>query len=433
MIRKRLERPSPRTLVIGVAVLLVVALLLAVRPAARRPAGTDEPIRRIGRGDFQSKVILTGSLAALRAEEFKVPITETWRVQIKWMVKEGETVKPGDPVVRFDTASLAASIETAQDALKAKLEERAQKEDEFENQAYELDVEVKTSENDNRQKSLDASIPEGIESKYEYDRKQLEKKISDQSLASARTKRSVKGAEMQSQLKTLAIEAAELEAKLAKLRRSLDELTLVAGTEGAVIYGVDEWSGRKVQVGDTVFATYQVATIPDLSSLVVQAYLGEAHVQRVQAGQSVDLTLDAYPDRLFHGTIREVSKSADPVRRWGRSSYFRVDIEIQELAPDIMKPGMSVRCEVKGSAGQDVLLVPLEMTGYDGRSFWVRPAGGPPVRIAAFDHDDLLVAARPEDNPTLKAGLILAPVGPLREAEAKTEAKPEEKADETKK
>jgi multidrug efflux pump subunit AcrA (membrane-fusion protein) len=433
MIRKRLERPSPRTLVIGVAVLLVVALLLAVRPAARRPAGTDEPIRRIGRGDFQSKVILTGSLAALRAEEFKVPITETWRVQIKWMVKEGETVKPGDPVVRFDTASLAASIETAQDALKAKLEERAQKEDEFENQAYELDVEVKTSENDNRQKSLDASIPEGIESKYEYDRKQLEKKISDQSLASARTKRSVKGAEMQSQLKTLAIEAAELEAKLAKLRRSLDELTLVAGTEGAVIYGVDEWSGRKVQVGDTVFATYQVATIPDLSSLVVQAYLGEAHVQRVQAGQSVDLTLDAYPDRLFHGTIREVSKSADPVRRWGRSSYFRVDIEIQELAPDIMKPGMSVRCEVKGSAGQDVLLVPLEMTGYDGRSFWVRPAGGPPVRIAASDHDDLLVAARPEDNPTLKAGLILAPVGPLQEAEAKTEAKPEEKADETKK
>jgi multidrug efflux pump subunit AcrA (membrane-fusion protein) len=426
MIPKRLRRPSLRTLILGGTVLLVIALFLAVRPAARRPAGTEEPVRRVGRGDFQSKIILTGSLAALRSEEFKVPITETWRVQIKWMVKEGETVKPGDPVVRFDTASLAAMIETARDALKAKLEERTQKEDEFENQAYELDVEVKKAENDNRQKSLDASIPEGIESKYEYDRKQLEKKISDQSLASSRTKRNVKRAEMESQLKSLAIEASELEAKLAKLRRSLDELTLIAGAEGAVIYAADDWSGRKVQVGDTVFATSLVATIPDLSSLVVQAYLSETHVQRVKAGQSVDLYLDAYPARLFPGTIREISKSADPVRRWGRSSYFRVDIALKELALDIMKPGMSVRCEVKGPANTAVLLVPLEMTAFDGRSFWARPGGGPPVQIAALDHDDLAVAARPEDNPALKPGVILAPVGPLPKAETKAEAKIDE-------
>jgi multidrug efflux pump subunit AcrA (membrane-fusion protein) len=429
MIPKRSRRLFLRALVLGGAVILAVGLFLATRPDVRRPAGPEEPVRRVGRGDFRSTIILTGSLAALRAEEFKVPITETWRVQLKWMVKEGETVKPGDPVVRFDTASLAASIETAQDALKAKFEEKAQKRAEFENQAYELDVEVKKAENDNRQKSLDASIPAGIESKYEYDRKQLEKRISDQSLASARTKRSVKGAEMESQLKSTAIEAAELEAQLAKLRRSLDALTLVAGTGGAVIYGADEWSGRKVQIGDTVFATSLVATIPDLSSLVVQAYLSETHVQRVKAGQGVDLYLDAYPDRLFHGTIREVSKSADPVRRWGRSSYFRVDIALEEVAPDIMKPGMSVRCEVRGPACKDVLLVPLEMTAFDGRAFWARPAGGPPVRITALDRDDLAVAARPEDNPSLKAGGVLAPVGPVPEAKAGAEAR----TDETKK
>lgn len=433
MIPRRLKRPSPRMSIVGGIVILIAGLFFVVRPAARRSAGGEAPVRRVGRGDFRSKIILTGSLAALRAEEYKVPITETWRVQIKWMVPEGETVKPGDPVVRFDTASLAVSIETAQDALKAKLEERAQKEDEFENQAYEVDVEVKKAENDNRQKSLDASIPEGIESKYEYDRKQLEKKISDQSLGSARTKRSVKVAEMESQLRALEIEVAELEAKLAKLRRNLDDLTLLAGTEGTVIYAADDWSGRKVQVGDTVYATSRVATVPDLSSLVVLAYLSEAHVHRVKSGQSVDLYLDAYPERLFPGRIQEVSKSAEPVRRWGRSSYFRIDIELQELAPDIMKPGMSVRCEVKGPASEDMLLVPLEMTAYDGRSFWLRPVGGPPVRIAALDHDDFVVAARPEDNPALKAGAVLAPVDPLPEAETEAVAKAEEKADATKK
>ena len=60
---------------------------------------------------------------------------------------------------------------------------------------------------------------------------------------------------MESQIKTLTIEVGELEAKLKKLKDSLNALTLIARTEGAVIYAVEEWSGRKVQVGDSVFAT----------------------------------------------------------------------------------------------------------------------------------------------------------------------------------
>lgn len=401
-------------LLAGGLVLLGVGFFLAIRPAAggRSAPGAPGPAGVVTRGSFRSTVVLTGAIAALRSEELKVPITETWRVQIKWMVPEGETVRPGDPVVRFDTAGLASSLETAQDALKAKLEEKAQKEDEAENQAYELDVEVKKAENDNRQKSLDASIPEGIESKYEFDRKQLEKKISDQTLASARTKKSVKGAELESGLQTVTIEIRELRARLDKLSESLSDLTLVARTEGAVIYGADEWTGRKVQIGDTVFATSKVATIPDMASLVVQAYIPETQIQRIRIGQSADLFLDAYPDRRFRGAIKEISKSADPVRRWGRSNYFRVDFDIESLAPDIMKPGMSVRCEVQGTALEDVLLVPLEMTAFDGLTFWARPAGGAPVRIEALDHDDLAVAADPGRNPSLKAGLTLAPPGP---------------------
>jgi multidrug efflux pump subunit AcrA (membrane-fusion protein) len=423
---KSSPRPALRVrtaLVLAAALILALALSLALLPARNerspRPA---ESILRVAQGTFQPTVVLTGTLTALRSEDFKVPITDTWRVQIKWMVKEGESVKPGDPVVRFDTASLASSIETAQDSLKAKWEEKARKVDEYENQKFELDVEVKKAENDNRQKALDASIPEGLESRYEYDRKQLEKKISDQALASALTNRSVKRADMESQIQTLTIEAAELEAKLKKLRNSLNDLTLVARTEGAVIYAVDDWNGRKVQVGDTVFATSSVATIPDLTSLLVQAWISETHIQRIKTGQSVDLYLDAYPDKQYGGAIREISKSADPVRRWGKSNYFRVDIAVEKLEPAVMKPGMSVRCEVRGPEHKDVLLVPLEMTSFDGQSFWVRPAGGGALKLAALDYDEFVVAAGAADNPALKAGMALAPVGPLPKnvGEAKT-------------
>jgi len=422
MIPRRLNE-MPRAAVVAAVAVLVILLFLVFLPArGGRSALPEESVPSVTQGAFRSTLVLTGSLTALRSEEFKVPITETWRVQIKWMVKEGETVKPGDPVVRFDTAGLASSIETAQDSLKAKVEQKAQKEAEYENQKFELDVEVKKAENDNRQKTLDASIPEGIESRYEYDRKQLEKKISDHTLAGARTNRSVKGAETESQIRTLAIEAAELQAQLKKLNDSLSDLTLVARTEGAVIYDVDEWSGRKVQVGDTVFATYVVAAIPDMTSLLVQAWISETHIQRVKTGQRVDLYLDAYPDLRYTGAIREISQSADPVRRWGRSNYFRVDIEMEKLEPEIMKPGMSVRCEVLGPELEDVLLVPLGMASFDGQSFWVRPAGGENLKLVALDYDEFAVAASPGDNPALKAGMALSPVGPLPKTAAETKA-----------
>ncbi len=422
---RRMLRARPRAVLFAAVPVLAVLLFLLFRPArSDRSALPEESVPSVAQGTFRSAVVLTGSLTALRSEEIKVPITETWRVQIKWMVKEGETVKPGDPVVRFDTAGLASSLEAAQDSLKAKAEEKAQKEAEYKNLKFELDVEVKKAENDDRQKTLDASIPEGIESRYEYERKQLEKKISDHLLASARTNQSVKGADTESQIKKLTIEAAELQAKLKKLNDSLDDLTIAARTGGAVLYAVDDWSGRKVQVGDTVFATYVVATIPDMSSLMVQAWISETHVQRIKPGQSVDLTLDAYPDLRYAGVLRGISQSADPVRRWGRSNYFRVDIELEKVEPAIMKPGMSVRCEVRGPEQKDVLLVPLEMTAFDGRSFWIRPAGGEALKLAALDYDEFAVAASSRDNPALRAGMDLSPVGPL--PKSKVETKPGE-------
>ena len=416
---RRRRRTTPA---LGAIVLAACSLFLTGN--GRSQVDADGP--RVTKGNFRSTIVLTGTLVSLRSEEFKVPITETWRVQIKWMVKEGESVKPGDPVVRFDTANLASDIVTAQDSLRTKREEKTQKEADYQHQKFELDVEVRKAENDNRQKEIDASIPPEIEAKIEYDRKQLEKKRSDFTLESARTNRTVKLAEGEAQIKTLEIEVRDLEAKLEKLKYSLSALTLTANTAGAVLYAVNEWNGRKVQVGDTVFATYGVAQIPDMSSLEVQAWISETHIQHIKAGESVDLSLDAYPDRHYRGVIREISRSAEALRRWGRSHYFKVQVKMEKLDPEIMKPGMSVKCEVQDPQYDDVLLVPLEMTLFDGQSFWIRPARGEPLKLKALGFNEFLLAVGAGENPAVKAGLALAPVGALKETR-------ETKADETKK
>jgi multidrug efflux pump subunit AcrA (membrane-fusion protein) len=417
---RRILRSSGR----GAAKAALGTLTLAVfflSPADHTWPVGDENIPRVTKGDFRPVLVLTGSLTALQSEEFKVPITQNWRIQIKWMVKEGDSVKPGDPVVRFDTANLAAELETNQESVRTKREEKIQKEADYRHQKFELEVAIKKAENDMRRKEIDASIPEGIESKFEYDRKQLEKKKSDHSLESAETDMLVKLAETEAQIKTLEIEIGELEAKLQKLRQSLEEMTLTARSAGAVIYAVEEWSGRKVQVGDTVFATRTIAHIPDLSSLRVQAWVSETQVQQIQEGQAVDLYLDAYPENRFHGVIKELSKSAEAIRRWGKSNYFRADIEMDKLDPEIMKPGMSAKCDVLGTPHQDILLIPLEMTIFDGRVFWIKPEGGEPFSVDQLGFNEFVLAARPEQNPRLRAGLALLPLGGL-EAHQQTRA-----------
>jgi HlyD family secretion protein len=431
----RIHKTGGRSARPGFREALVMAVWALSLTAAARPA-QDGNGPRVAKGDFRPAVVLTGSLVALRSEEFKVPVTQNWRLQIKWMAKEGDPVKPGDPVVRFDTANLASDMETAQDSLRTKREEKAQKEADYKHQQFELDVEVRKAENETRQREIDASVPEGIESKLEYDRKQLEKRKSDVTLEGAKTNRLVKLVETETQIKTLEIEVQELEARLKKLRNSLDEMTLVARTSGAVIYAVDNWSGRKVQVGDTVYSTRTVAQIPDPESLQVQAFVSETHIQQVAAGQEVDFALDAYPENRFRGVVREVAKSAEAVRRWGRSHYFRVDIEMEKRDQEIMKPGMSVRCEVRGPLAKDVLLVPLEMTAFDGQAFWIKPADGKPLKLAALGFNEFAVAASPEKNPAVKAGLALEPAEVPREAEEKKTGVPkgagETKTDEKK-
>lgn len=412
----RCARPGPR------AALIAFAVAAGLAGGAR--AARDGNAPRVTQGDFRPAVVMTGSLTALRSEEFKVPVTQTWRLQIKWMAKEGDPVKPGDPVVRFDTANLASDIETAQDSLRTKREEKAQKEADYKHQQFELDVEVRKAENETRQREIDASIPEGIESKLEYDRKQLEKRKSDVTLEGAKTNRLVKLVETETQIKSLEIEVQDLEARLKKLRNSLDEMTLPARTAGAVIYAVDNWSGRKVQVGDTVYSTRTVAQIPDLESLQVQAFVSETHIQQIAAGQEVEFALDAYPQNRFQGVVREVAKSAEDVRRWGKSHYFRVDIDMKKRDPEIMKPGMSVRCEVRGPLSKDVLLVPLEMTAFDGRAFWIRPVDGKPLKLAALGFNEFSVAAGADENPAVKAGLALGPVDVPKDVEEKNAGVP---------
>lgn len=356
-------------------------------------------------GDFKKRLILTGSLKAQKAEHFVVPRTNSFQIQIKWMAPEGADVRPGDPVVRFDTSNLLSEIENSEMALRDKQEQKVQKLAENRHEKLELELQLKQAEIEHEKRKLDAAVPESIVSRYEYDRNQLELKKSAETLKRAQLEKRVRLAAMGSELRRLEIEILEKQKDLEKYQKMLASLTLPARTAGTFVYAEHEWQGRKIQVGDTVFATMTVATVPDLRSLLVEAWALEPHVHQLKPGLPVDMTLDAYPERRFNGVIRNISNNAEKRPHWGKAHYFMVSIGLKSLDLAVMKPGMSVQCQVHLAEMPEVLLIPLEMTHFDGRFFWIKPAGKKAIKVNPLGHDDLFLVLA--DDGTVKTGMHL--------------------------
>jgi RND family efflux transporter MFP subunit len=98
------------------------------------------------------------------------------------------------------------------------------------------------------------------------------------------------------------------QASMESAQANLDYCKITAPVDGIVI-------SRKVDVGQTVIAamsTPDLFTIAqDITKMNIKASVSEADIGQVKIGQTVDFTVDAFPDEVFHGTVSQVRK--DPV------------------------------------------------------------------------------------------------------------------------
>jgi len=369
------------------------------------------------KGDFIQKVILTGSIHAKKAEYFTVPRNNTWQIQIKWMPEEGTEIKPGDPVVRFDTSNLVNEIENIEVALEVLEQEIDQKKFDNKHQQLELDFKVKKAKIEYKKAEIDASVPKGILSLYEYDKGQMELKKRGQELKDAKIEKIAKTKSMKTELEKKNIEIKQKREELENYKKMLKGLTIYSKTAGALIYAKHPWEDRKIQIGDEIFTSATVASIPDINSLEIKAWANEGVVESLNTGQRVDIYLDAYPDKHLYGKIIDISKSAGEKKQWGKSHYFMVIISLDSLDLKVMKPGMSVKCEIKSFNLKNVLKVPLNMVFINKNEFWIKPINKDPMKIDPIKFNKFYCIVKKSKN--IHNGLILQRINNIEKNEKK--------------
>src|SRR5205814_6047315 len=97
-----------------------------------------------------------------------------------------------------------------------------------------------------------------------------------------------------------------------------------------------------------------ILKIANLDTVQVSALVDETDVGKVQPGQPVTITVDAYPNRRFDGRVLKIEPQAQVTQN---VTMFPVDVNI--LNPEhLLKPGMNTEVEIHIGQRQGVLAVP---------------------------------------------------------------------------
>lgn len=395
-------------------------LVFAVFTAAAATAGGEPGTVAVRRETFRATATLTGQLSAESLERFVTPVSPNWRLTIRWMAEEGTAVRPGDPVVRFDTGSLQSEVESAEIDLQDRSSDSALKEAEAAAQRLDLLLDAERKRVELAKAEMEAAIPEGVRPRREHEERQL---ALEKARTAAETARMAIQAHDERSAAAARERAIDLEAARIALAENKDRLggmTLVAHHEGVVILGSDWRTGRRLQEGDTTWSMQEVAKIPNLSAIMVLAWAGETELSALAPGQAVELILDAHPGRRFSGKIERIGRSADVREAWGSSPYYPVDIAIDRPDLDLMKPGMSVRCTVVTGELPDATVVPLAAVSGDAGGRFVISRG---ERVAvtvlaqgpfdvALEPQPRLAEGTPVETPAFEAGRVVRSAPP---------------------
>ena len=303
-------------------------------------------------------MILTGEVEAMTSENLVVPRTPSWLLAIRWLADDGAIVKKGDRVIEFDSSSFSLTLEDKRQQVVRTYNELASEVARATAAVADKQMEVGRKRSELAKADAEASVPADLFPRRLHQEKQMTLAQKKDALAKAEDELATeqRAARLERTVKEVALSRAERE--LRDLNARLEELTLRAPRDGLVQLAVNRREGRKFLVGDQSFPGMVVVSMPDLGAMQVRARLSDVDDGAIKEGMPAYSVLDAYPTKVWKGIVKHVSPVARLEGREASRRFFDVTIALDEAAPDIMRPGMSMRIEVIRRKADKALIVP---------------------------------------------------------------------------
>lgn len=287
-------------------VILVVVITLAVRSGVfafgkneAKPAdsGLSVKVADAEYIDVVPSLLFNGSIEGKTAATVSAKIAG--RIE-QVLVEEGQAVKAGEPLVKLEAVELANSARQAGDAVG-----KAQ-----------INYELALNDYNRYQRLFDKGA------------------ISEQQLDNVRAK-----------LKT-----AEADLSSAKANQSSAEQQYGYGIISAPVDGVV--ASKNATIGQVVSPGAALMVVQDIDQVFAVINVEQKDLGRVKVGQTANITVDAYPDNVFAGTVEIMNPEAGSASR-----MFKTRIKVDNDGA-ILKPGMFAKVSLTTGDSTPVLTVP---------------------------------------------------------------------------
>ncbi|OGW10217.1 MAG: hypothetical protein A2W75_10940 [Nitrospinae bacterium RIFCSPLOWO2_12_39_15] len=341
--------------------ILIILILGAITFISLRDKNNDLKFKteKVLRGDIEATVTATGTVNPVTTVLVGTQVSGTIKniyVDFNSPVKKGEVIAQIDDAqfvtkVRQAEANLESAKASAENAkanienLKARL--NASRADVDKARVAVADVRINLDRIKRLWKEGLASQKDMDSSQYSYDSQIAQMK----SLEATHDSIIAQLNAAEAQYKTSLAQVKQSEASLDTVRLDLEHTRILAPVNGIVV-------SRNVDVGQTVAASFQTPTLfniaQDMTKMQIYSNISEADIGKINVGQTVEFTVDAYPDTIFKGNVSEIRNAPIIIQ-----NVVTYDVVVKVDNPELkLKPGMTANVSISVSNRKDVLIIP---------------------------------------------------------------------------
>jgi len=312
-------------------ILVAVGAVVALGAAKGKNKAVEVRMEQVSARDLVSVVTASGKIEP----DTKVDVLSDIQGRItKIGVKEGDVVRKGDFLLQIDAAIYQAAVSRAQ-ALVA---------------SAQSDYLRSKANQDQAKRALDRALELQKANSSLITVESVEQAQTSYAVARANTEASQAG-------------LAQARAGLAEANDNLRKTKIVAPIGGRITrLAVEE--GEVAVPGTFSRDVGLLMTVADLSVILAKVQVDETDVVRLADGDSVEVSIDAFPDTTFMGRVTKISNSAQLTATStasgsnDRAVDFDVEITLKNPPKDI-RPDLSCTARIVTDVRKGVLSVPI--------------------------------------------------------------------------
>ena len=319
------KKKSKKILLFSIIGVVLILIIVAVVASGKKDKIVTVQSEKIVKRNITQVVSGTGTINP----ETKVDISAEISGEIVQLpYKEGDTVKKGDLLVKIKAETYGARINQQQAGVQYSR------------------TQVEVAENNLKKAELELQRTEqlfqsGLVSQSDLDNARIAYQVA------------------QSNVKSSNANVRQNQALLQQSSQDLSKATIRSNMDG-IVTKLNNEIGEKV-VGTQQMAGSVIMTVSDLSTMDAEIEVSETDITSVKLGDTAEVEVDAFPDRIIKGYVYEISNSAKSKGTGTQEQVINFIVKIRIIDQDVqLKPGMSCNAEIKVNSKTDVIAIPIQ-------------------------------------------------------------------------